>query len=283
MLKLYHRRVELYLNELVIVQSLPANERQTGTELQRHLHHDPAFPVPVRLEPAFSAAELMVVLEQLAIQAERTAWRPMVHIEVHGNNEGCGTASGEFLYWDQVAAPLRRLNVATRNSLVVAASACMGAYLATAAARHPAERAPFCGVVGPDAEVYDENLLNGFREYYAELASTREFQLALHKIQAKWLPECRAFDTGDIFRKGIAHYSQRWLSGPLLHERLTGIIRQHRRAGTAQRRGRKVSRREIARNLRNDTERIDRYWRRFIMADLFSENDARFKPLRTGA
>lgn len=208
----------------------------------------------------------------------------MVHIEVHGSKTGCGSATDEFIPWDALAMPLRRLNVATHNSTVVAVAACKGGYLATAAAAHPFEPAPFCGIVGPDVDTYDVNLKYGFREYYFELARTKDFQLALHKLQEKWLPECRAFDSGEIFRDGIAHYSNKWLSGQLLQQRVKGIMRQHARAHTPPRYGGgKVSRREIVRRLRQNDERIERYWRHFIMADLYPENEARFAPLRPGA
>jgi hypothetical protein len=271
--------MQLTISELVIVESLPPGDRQTGSELHHHLTRVAPLTIPVALERIQTRVELLMVLHQLAARAEREQWLPMIHIEVHGDETGCSTATGEYLTWDELAGPLRRINVAVRNSLVVAVSACKGVYIASAAADNPFEPSPFCGAIGPDVEVFDAALFDGYSAFYAELIRSRDFVLALHELQQNHLPEARVFDLADLFRKSVDRYQESFMQGPLYKRRLTRIMRKHAKAGTHLQTGRKVSRREIARKMHNNNGRLHRYWEHFIMADLYPENLARFRPL----
>jgi hypothetical protein len=273
--------MELTIHEIIIIETLPPTEKRfTGTLLHEYLQKSANLPIPIKLEKPRTRLELLTLLDGYAVRAQRETWLPVIHLEAHGDENGMDTASLDDVSWDELSGPLRRINVAVRNSLIVTLAACKGAYIATAAMKHPTEPAPFCGIIGPDKIVYDVPLMHGFQAFFTELLQSGDFALALHELQQRNLPEYLSLDTGDLFRKGKAHYSRVWMSNPVVNKRVSGIIKQHAKAGTHLRKGKRVSRREVARFLRNDSERWDRYWEHFIMADLYPENLQRFKPLQ---
>jgi hypothetical protein len=275
--------MELKLDEIIIVETLPPTEKRfTGTMLHEYLNNKGNLPLSVRIEKPNTRLRLLTLLDSFAIRAERENWLPEIHLEAHGDEIGIETASGDEVTWEELSGPLRRLNVAVRNSLIVTVAACKGAYIATAAAEHPFERAPFCGIIGPDKIVYDIPLFEGFKAFFTELLQSGDFALALHELQQRNLPEYLAIDTGELFRKGKQHYSRVWMHPAVVKQRVKNIIKHHRKAGTHLRKGSKVSHGEVERFMRNDSQRWQRYWSHFIMADLYPENLQRFKPLFPG-
>jgi len=272
--------MEIYLNLLKIVESLRPDETQTGSELKTYL--EGRVPIAVEIERPASAAELVGTLTELAERTEAGACAPILHLEMHGYKKGVQTTSLELLGWDDLGLLLRRINIATRNSLIVTTAVCEGAYLAIAAALHPLWPAPFCGVIGPDNKVKSKLLLPGFRAFYAELLQTGNFQVALHELQQRNLPSYRARDMADLFRDGSEAYAQ-LTKGELLEERIANIIGQMSNDEIERRGGRDVLEAEIRSRLSNYETRLEERWRTFIMADLYPENNSRFAPLKRGA
>jgi hypothetical protein len=271
--------MEIHLNLLKIIESLGPHEDQTGSELKTYL--EGKVPIAVEIERPTTIAELVRTLTELAERTEAGACAPIIHLEMHGYKKGIQTTSLEILDWDSLGLLLRRVNVAMRNSLIVTTAVCEGAYLAIAAALHPSWPAPFCGVIGPDKKVKSKLLLPGFSSFYAELLKTGNFQTALHELQAKNLPSYRALDMADLFRTGSVAYAQ-LTKGDILEERIANIIRQMTEDQIVNRGGREALEAEIRDRLTNYESRLEDSWRRFIMADLYPENLARFAPLRRG-
>ena len=221
--------MQLVFNEIAIIESLPAQEFQTGTDLQRHLTVTAPLPVAVTLLQATTATELLASLHGFAARAEHDGWVPIVHLEIHGNVQGVTTASGERVSWIALSEPLRRINIASRNSLIVVLATCEGAYLATAVAEMPFAAAPFCGIVGPSKPVFSYLLIHGFRAFYAELVHTQNFVSALHQLQQRSLPEYAAFDAADLFRRGRQSYVDMMLKPSVVKERVKRILRKRAR------------------------------------------------------
>jgi hypothetical protein len=182
-----------------------------------------------------------------------------------------------------LSEPLRRINIACHNSLIVTLATCEGAYLATAAAEMPFAAAPFCGIVGPSKPVSSFLLIHGFRAFYSELVQAQNFVTALHQLQQRSLPEYTALDTAELFRNGRQKYLAEMLHPSVVRERTKRILRKRARYGIREPGGGRKSRRATAREILNSGPRLDAMWEHFIMADIFPENRVRFASLGPGA
>jgi len=275
-------RVQITFNEILIIESLPRDEYpRTGTQLYNHLLAEGGMPVAVTLAEPQTAVELFSVLDQAALRAEAGGWVPLIHFEMHGtrDHDALVTASGERVAWNDVAEPLRHLNIAVRNALIVVLGVCSGAFIGTAAANSPLEPAPFSWLVGPDRPVLSFYLPVGFKAFYAELLTTGDFPQAVAELRRQALPEYGAYDTATLFRKAREVYLRTQAQRPVLNQRVKRIFRQRRHVLVAEYGGNNQARAAIARQIQDMSERWDEYYRHFIMADRFPENEGRFPPI----
>jgi hypothetical protein len=272
--------MEIQFNEIVIIESLPVGERKTGTELYQHLTAGNPVPVAVSLFTPQTAEDLFQVLDGLALRAQAGPWVPLIHLEMHGRKDLIATASNERIKWDDLAVPIRHLNVAVKNSIIMVLGVCSGAFMATAAANSPFEAAPFAWLVGPDRKVYDYFLAIGFRAFYAELLASGDFTKAMIALRAHTLPEYTALDTATLFRKSREVYEKTQAQGSVLRQRAKRIFKQRRHALILEYGGNNKARAAVAAKIQDMSPRWDEYYRHFIMADLYPENEHRFPPLQ---
>ena len=269
--------MQIQLNLLVIVESLRPDEDQTGSQLYQYLQSKP-LPIETELYRPATRAELFDVLERLAQRAEAGACVPIIHLEVHGSKQAVQVSSMEIISWHELSVPLRRVNLAVRNSMIVTTAVCYGAYIGTAAATHPSDPAPFCGAVGPGEEVYSDDLLAGFRAFFDELLHTGNFAVAIKALQQHNLPGFVPLDMATLFAKGYGQYASS-LDGPEFEARVDELLAQLPPEEVARRGGSAKAREDIVRTLRNYRERREAKWVHFIMADLYPENRERFASL----
>lgn len=74
--------------------------------------------------------DLWEVLEDLRTDAE-AGIRPLLHIESHGTDTGLHIDSRELVTWQDLADPLRRLNIAAENNVFLMLASCEGASCCT--------------------------------------------------------------------------------------------------------------------------------------------------------
>lgn len=119
-------------------------------------------------------ADVIAAIKRAEDYALTTATVPVLHLECHGGTEGLTpstAADAECLTWEELTAPIQRLNVATRCNLIVVVAACLGFAAVQAFDRGP--RAPAIALVGPDAHVSPGKLLEGAKELYRRWQDTR--------------------------------------------------------------------------------------------------------------
>jgi hypothetical protein len=266
------------VSELVIIESLPSDERQTGTELHQSLRSGADFEIPATLIRVTTAAELLAKIVQMREHAAKAGglWIPMVHLEIHGDVEqqGLVMSSGEFLSWNDLAAAIRELNIAVKNSIVVVLGVCSGAFLMTGAATSPFERSPFYGIIGPHTPVTNEHLVDAFRAFYSTLIRTGDFVAAVNELRQR-IPEYGGYHTAMLFRIGWEKYKGLSFGGKLA-DRVRRIMRRMPPSEIQRYGGRNKARLAIAEKIRTGAENRDRHYHHFIMADLYPENLDRF-------
>lgn len=261
-------RLRLEFNEIVIIESLPQADRQTGTELYEYLRSN---DLAVSLLSATTAAEFLSTLGDIASHSESDGWTPFIHFELHGDaaQSSFVTASCERVAWAEVAAPLRRINIAVRNSLCVAMAVCSGAFVTSAVVHDPFEPAPFYWLIAPVAPVGEFFLRIGFRQFYTQLIATGQSMDAVDSLRQTTLPEYVDFDTATLFQTGWKELER------TLDKRVEDELSQMSAERLDWSGGLDTARKMIATKVRAMYPREELY-RRFIMADKYPENLARF-------
>ena len=164
---------EISATNVWIVEWLPAAEKQTGWMLhvwmkQRREGLSAYFSCQ-------SKKEVIAALAKAIALSQRSALRPILHLEAHGDENGLegpnGSGDAEALTWDELTSPLQDLNLATRCNLVVVVAACTGFAGIKALSRGP--RAPAVALVGPSAPLTPSDLLLGAKEFYRRLLDAK--------------------------------------------------------------------------------------------------------------
>lgn len=189
-------------SRIAIIQSLPENERHTGNELFEDINivnfaHN--LKLDLKLYNVKTKKDFISQLLNLANDARTADLIPVLHIDMHGNEDGLEFASGDFITWAEIKEPFTKLNIQTRNNLFVTLSACKGAYLLEVLGL--TDRAPCCGLVGPliDIKVRD---LQGYSIFYKELLTTGDGDEAA-KLLMESCPNSFYFTSAELFFKKV--------------------------------------------------------------------------------
>jgi hypothetical protein len=273
--------VSVNVSELVILQSLPRHETQTGSLLKEALNTIHRVPIPVTLVDVPTADSFLRLIDhmQMCSEKSRGAWIPMLHFEIHGSREGLGLASDEFLSWETIAPYLRKLNVTVRNSIVLVLGVCSGAFAMTAAANSPFEPSPFYGLVGPDQPVPAAYLPDAFEAFYVKLLGTGDFVPAVDSLR-QYLPEYSGYDTATLFRLGWSKYVERSRGEQLAErvERIVGRISEAQIVGMSEMADARVA---IAQQIQQTVLHRDDHYSHFIMTDIYPEIAERFPVIHS--
>jgi hypothetical protein len=216
-----HRNIEMSdvfrLTKIVIVDSLEPGEFQTGQLLEEYIRHEMTeYGLPLRVE-RYSVgwpADFESVMHKLSMEAAETGEAPLLHVEMHGDpKDGLIFSEGGSIPWDRVKDLLTEINHATGFNLVSIFAACYGAHFAGELFIHRA--APCFGLLAPEDKVYPEEIYQGFRLLYHELAVTRDMGhaaafLARQKLsKGRWLNRTAPSWFKDVLRAMIMTHASR--------------------------------------------------------------------------
>ena len=91
--------VQIHLDELVIIESLRPSDFPTAQDLSKQLQRGSTFPIPVSLQKVDTRVDLLRTLASIAQRAEAGGWIPLLHFEMHGNEDLLATRTGPSLRW----------------------------------------------------------------------------------------------------------------------------------------------------------------------------------------
>lgn len=172
----------MIFNQILIVDSIPARERNTA----RELHLDVVLRAQVfqggpevRYRRVESMDAFSALLAELTAQAPRQI--PVLHVECHGDDEGLQFADGSVARWAELKPSLTALNVATRLNLLIVVAACRGRSIVRTLTLH--DRAPFHGLIGAVRNIYPMELERGFLAFYETLFATRSARDAVAALR----------------------------------------------------------------------------------------------------
>lgn len=152
---------------LVIVESLRETDKKTGTLLHNQLLKYKKFQ-----ESNFSSflhivknkEELFQTLDEIIDKMKINTLFPILHLEMHGFEDGIQLSSNEIVVWDELLPKFREINILLLNSLTVMMSMCKGITLAFDI--DTSNRAPFGLIIGTTRDISEIELLNGYEVFY---------------------------------------------------------------------------------------------------------------------
>lgn len=262
-------------SRFLIVESVPQGESPTGTQLYQALEPLPALccrPVTIEYSGVKTATELWALLRRVKDDIAKTGEIPLLHFECHGNDDGIGLASKEFVYWEDLCEPLREINILTRMHLFVSVAACMGAYLASQLS--PVKRSPFLTVLSTTEELYPDELYRGFHAFYHALLSTgngNEALKALRRHNEKGM--CFSFtDAPHLFKLACQRYFERLCTPEKYQERILDIQAEQQELGFLVADAQAI----YAHLVTSEQPSFEKFREQYFMRDLFPENEIRF-------
>ena len=170
-------------NKIYVIETLLDPDTRTG----KNLFNDLFKPTRYR-HPWFDASythvtnkkQLFGLLADIKHDALGGQVFPWVHLEGHGNVKGLAVGKGAdktVVPWADLGHEFRKINVATRNNLMLAVATCHGSNIYKGI--RVSERAPFFGFIAPIAEITQQEIEEGFNTFYDRIINTNEFDQAM--------------------------------------------------------------------------------------------------------
>lgn len=172
------------VHTVLVIESLPSNERQTGTELYADViaryaeYHANGDSIYHRFFNASTKKEFQDAIEYIVQNSGYFRKGVIFHIECHGLSDKSGLclADGSSVLWDELKLPLIKVNVALENELYVTMASCYGRYLHETI--DISMQAPFSGFLSASEIIWDRETLEDYSTFFEELVKTRDVFIA---------------------------------------------------------------------------------------------------------
>ena len=230
-----------------------------------------------------STDRLVPALWELSKECTRHGLSPILHIETHGTELGLGLDPAHPVPWNALVPPLRAINETSKMNLLVTLAACHG--MAMVQALTPLEPSPVWGLFGPNVQVHEGEVKEGYETFYATLLDTLDVNAAVRALQTGgvWLPDAWHTRSAEFFLALIyGHYldGRRQPGERSTAERhLVTKLRRRARKNPSLTLPTDV-RQQIRRLVSEEEPHFQRIRRRFLMLDRFPENESRFPVSR---
>lgn len=156
------------VKHIVVFQSLPANEKQTGQELyddciRRHIDYlqDDAQKMVHNIYDIQDKEQFIELIKYYEANAEYMNNGLLFHFEMHGDeNQGLLLKSGEYISWSELITLFRPINIKTENRLFITMATCFGRFLYKGVSAY--EKSPYSGYISASQEVTVGDILEDF-------------------------------------------------------------------------------------------------------------------------
>jgi hypothetical protein len=271
----------LEFDSIFVLELLGPQDRKTG----RELFHSTIEPlgrthgVHTGYVAVSSKETLVPDLWAIHRQCQHHRLSPIIHIESHGTNSGLVAPDGLIIPWEALVPALRAINQTSEMNLVVTLAACHGMEMVRVLS--PLEPAPVWGLFGPNEQVHESEVAQGYRTYYETLLNTLDFSAARTALQsAVWLPDSWIVRSAEFFFAIVyGHYLETIRrSGEQAERERRLVARLRRRARKNPRQPASVGvRTAVRRALADEEGEFQRLRQRFLMLDRFPQNASRFQ------
>jgi len=152
---------------LVIIESLRGTDLKTGTLLHTGLMKNKKFQEPTLSSFLYivkTKEELFQTLNGIIAKMKTNALFPILHLEMHGFENGIQLTSNEYVRWDELLPIFREINILLSNNLTIMMSMCMGITMAFDI--DTSKQAPFNMIIGTIRDISGIELFNGYDSFY---------------------------------------------------------------------------------------------------------------------
>ncbi|SDE84924.1 hypothetical protein SAMN05216464_11042 [Mucilaginibacter pineti] len=172
--------MDIKYNGIVVIQSLPDEEVQTGKILYDDIiarrcdqnGHGKYF-----YNPADKAA-FFVCLEEICAYVHQDELMPVIHFEIHGSQKGLALKNGEHVLWTEIQEYCRFINTSVQNQLIITLATCYGSGIWQMI--DITKPAPYWGYIGPREKIGSGNLMEDFGDFYDSLLTEKSWEKALN-------------------------------------------------------------------------------------------------------
>ncbi len=211
----------IYFSKIIVIQSLPDDERQTGTEIhddiiRRRAWFDPNLKT--ELIDISSKSEFHELLEKIKYDARRKVVLPYIHFETHGTKDGIVLKSNEGIQFKEFLPTIREINCLTKNNLFISVGACWGGRIQFET--DISKPCPFRGFIGPMDRIYPEDMLISFTAFFDELLVSNDFEKAIKRLNLYNNSEVKFhhWNSESFFEKVIAFQNENFKNDASLRE-----------------------------------------------------------------
>jgi hypothetical protein len=276
----------IWFGKVHIVEWLRPDDRRTGQDLFNELEPIGIMSrpeIPVDLSCVSTRAEFIQLLRTFEEDLRTSGRLPALHIETHGSNEGIGVSATEGFSFHELMEELIPLNMLSRLNLFVVLAACEGIW--GIKMLQPLRRAAFRALIGPNREMFPDELARASIAFYRTLFRDRSADTAFKAMNDAVDVTKATFSrvSAEIAFKWVyAGYRKDLCTPGKISMRVEKVVKQFVARELAQR-GLGTSHEEMVRartlvrqhmedhELHFETMRED-----YFLIDLCPENDARF-------
>lgn len=173
---------KLKFNGIIVIQSLPDDEKQTGKLLYDDIiarrcdltGHGRYFYNPS------SKNDLIEVLNIICNNVLHDDLLPILHFEMHGSEHGLGLKNGDHVFWKELQKYCRVINIKTKNQLIITLATCWGSSIWEMI--DIGVPAPYWGYIGPREKIGVGDLMLDFGEFYDCLLTEQSLDKALERL-----------------------------------------------------------------------------------------------------
>ena len=168
-----------------------------------------------------SKLEFLGALETIRRAEVMQLANPVIHLEMHGNENGLEINNSEIVSWQELQFFLLQLNGICGNNLFVTMATCKGGYIHKTI--NPSMWTPFWGFVGPFEEVTGAEILANYSPFYDEFLQSCNFDdavAALHAANPVGYSRFRFHNTEYTFQKAYKNYELLYLTPAMVEQRI---------------------------------------------------------------
>lgn len=230
-----------------------------------------------------SKTEFLKCLEDIHAEVLQYDKYPFIHIETHGNVNGLEFSNGDFIEWADLSEEMQKINIATKNNLVIILASCSGANLFQVISEF--ERSPFYLLLGFKSSLSQGTVQDGFHEFYSSLFSNLDLIESIKKI-IEILPDntqdnLQVICIEDVMRIFWDEIKIRY-TGENKKQRIQMLVENLKNKLPRSSKKFKIEKMKIIQDFQLKNKPYDAFNSRmdkYLMIDLYEENRHRFLPL----
>ena len=266
-------------NKIYIVESLHEDEEKTGRNLYNQLK-----PLEAKYD------SLKIVFCEVHSRQEWDDWMstilndcntngayPIIHLEIHGQEEGIGFTNGDFINVEEINKQFRAINLASECNLFITLGVCEGLYVLFGVKID--KLMPYCGAIGSFDDLWNKDIKLRYAEFYDAFFRTfniYEAYKSLMTIETGYDPKYRYIPVDEIFYKCYQHYLDQGCTKEAVKQRAVESQSISRLPLTNRSRKRKFDRDFIKLEKKTRLAEYRRAAKSFFALDAYPENADRF-------